>query len=177
MKLTVATLLALASLATAEPSRSTDPKSGYEIGARVGGYGFRREGDPRPGEGWTECRMNGFGVFGGRLLQGPLFVEARTHLWPGNAFNMPKLVGGTTNIAWAWDASKAPEKVRDWHKDHDPSLNYVRELAGSGIGRGELEKLDAEVSQETDAAARFALESPLPGAKAALNYAFAGKGN
>ena len=112
-----------------------------------------------------------------RKGEGPLFVEARTHLWPGNAFNMPKLVGGMTDIAWAWDASKAPEKVRDWHKDHDPILNYVRELAGSGISRGELEKLDAEVSQETDAAARFALESPLPEAKAALNYAFAGKGN
>ncbi|MGZ9272722.1 MAG: hypothetical protein ACXW6T_26675, partial [Candidatus Binatia bacterium] len=112
-----------------------------------------------------------------RKGEGPLFVEARTHLWPGNAFNMPKLVGGVTDIAWAWDASKAPENVRDWHKDHDPILNYLRELAGAGISRAELEKLDAEVSQETDAAARFALESPLPDAKAALNYAFAGKGN
>ena len=77
MKLTVATFLALTTAAAAEPGQpSADHKSGYEIGARVGGYGFRREGDPRPGEGWTECRMNGFGVFGGRALQGPLFLEA-----------------------------------------------------------------------------------------------------
>lgn len=112
-----------------------------------------------------------------RKGEGPLFVEARTHLWPGNAFAMPKLIGGVTNIAWAWDANGAPEKVRDWHKEHDPILNYVRELAGAGVSRAELEKLDAEVNKEADDAARFALESPLPEAKAALNYAFAGKGN
>ncbi len=44
----------------------------YELGARVGGYGFRRAGE----QPWDECRMNGFGVFGGRALSGPLFVEA-----------------------------------------------------------------------------------------------------
>jgi hypothetical protein len=44
----------------------------FEVGARVGGYGFRRDGQ----EEWTECRMNGFGVFGGAALRGPLFVEA-----------------------------------------------------------------------------------------------------
>lgn len=60
-------------LAVAAPARAERP---YELGVRVGGYGFRREGDPRPGEGWTECRMNGIGVFGTRVLTGPLFVEA-----------------------------------------------------------------------------------------------------
>jgi pyruvate dehydrogenase E1 component alpha subunit len=112
-----------------------------------------------------------------RAGDGPLFVEARTHLWPGNAFNMPKLVGGITDIAWAWNPSAAPEKVRDWHKAHDPILNYCRELESAGVSRGEIEKLDAQVREEADEAARFALESPLPDAKAALNYAFAGKGN
>jgi hypothetical protein len=54
----------------------------YAIGARVGGYGFRREAEvdrsvvsPTPGA-WDECRMNGFGIFGNRTLRGPLFVEA-----------------------------------------------------------------------------------------------------
>jgi pyruvate dehydrogenase E1 component alpha subunit len=112
-----------------------------------------------------------------RAGKGPLFVEARTHLWPGNAFAMPKLVGGVTDIAWAWNVAAAPEKVREWHKDHDPILNYVRELEGAGVSRAEIEKLDAQVREESDAAARFALESPLPEPKAALNYAFAGKGN
>jgi TPP-dependent pyruvate/acetoin dehydrogenase alpha subunit len=112
-----------------------------------------------------------------RAGEGPLFVEARTRLWPGNAFAMPKLVGGITNIAWAWDAGAAPENVRDWHKDCDPILTYIRELEGGGVSRGDIENIDAQVRQKADEAARFALESPLPEPKAALNYAFAGKGN
>ena len=90
---------------------------------------------------------------------------------------MPKLVGGITDIAWAWDSNAAPEKVREWHKEHDPILNYMRELANAGVSRADLEKLDHEVTKEADAAARFALESPLPEAKEAIKYAFAGKGN
>jgi len=112
-----------------------------------------------------------------RAGEGPFFVEARTHLWPGNAFNMPKLLGGSTDIAWAWSPNAAPEEVRDWHQNADPILHYMRELATGGVSRSEIEALDAQVSQEIDGAARFALESPLPDAKAALNYAFAGKGN
>nr|HEX4314120.1 outer membrane beta-barrel protein [Kofleriaceae bacterium] len=48
----------------------------YDIGFRVGGYGFRREGDKTPAEGWTECRMNGFGLFADRVVRGPIYVEA-----------------------------------------------------------------------------------------------------
>jgi len=112
-----------------------------------------------------------------RAGEGPLFVEARTQLWPGNAFAMPKLVGGITDIAWAWNAGAAPENVREWHKNCDPILQYIRELEGAGVGRAEIEHLDAQVCQDSDDAARFALESPLPEPQAALNYAFAGQGN
>jgi hypothetical protein len=77
MKLIAATLLLVSSVAAAEDASPTAaPTGNYEIGARIGGYGFRREGDPTPGEGWTECRMNGFGVFGNKHVQGPLFLEA-----------------------------------------------------------------------------------------------------
>lgn len=51
----------------------------WAMGARVGGYGFRRDSPQGPGQGtqdWNECRMNGIGVFGQRVLRGPLFVEA-----------------------------------------------------------------------------------------------------
>jgi len=112
-----------------------------------------------------------------RAGEGPLFVEARTQLWPGNAFAMPKLVGGITDIAWAWNASAAPENVREWHTNSDPILQYIRELEGAGVGRAEIEQLDAHVCQEADDAARFALESPLPEPQAALHYAFAGQGH
>jgi hypothetical protein len=56
---------------------ATPPTSTYDVGFRIGGYGFRREGDPAPGEGWTECRMNGLGVFADRAFRGtPLYLEA-----------------------------------------------------------------------------------------------------
>lgn len=68
-------------VAAAEPTASSPPAASarsatYDLGIRVGGYGFKREGDHRPGEGWTECRMNGFGVFASRAVRGPVFVEA-----------------------------------------------------------------------------------------------------
>ncbi len=76
-------LTLLASTAVADPSAPAEAPAvtktagpTYELGVRIGGYGFRREGDPRPGQGWTECRMNGLGVFGTRTLPGPFFVEA-----------------------------------------------------------------------------------------------------
>ncbi|HEU0033913.1 MAG TPA: hypothetical protein VFQ53_24965 [Kofleriaceae bacterium] len=47
----------------------------YDLGVRVGGYGFRRDGAGGD-EAWTECRMNGLGVFGSRVLTGPLYLEA-----------------------------------------------------------------------------------------------------
>lgn len=62
-------LAALLLVATSTIAHADD----FELGARVGGYGFRRDGGNQD---WTECRMNGFGVFGGRALPGPLFVEA-----------------------------------------------------------------------------------------------------
>src|SRR5262249_24544921 len=51
------------------------PAPTYDVGFRIGGYGFRREGDTSTNS-WNECRMNGLGVFGSRALTGPLFAEA-----------------------------------------------------------------------------------------------------
>ena len=41
----------------------------------------------------------------------------------------------------------------------------------------QIERIDAEVRKQADEAARFAVESPLPEPKAALNFAYAGRGN
>lgn len=68
MRLLPISLVLVTSTATAEPK--------YDVGFRVGGYGFHREGDSRPGTGWTECRMNGVGLFATRALRGPVFAEA-----------------------------------------------------------------------------------------------------
>src|SRR6186997_1111000 len=66
--------LAIAALVFSSSAAFADS---YEMGVRVGGYGFRREGEQI----WDECRMNGFGIFGGRDLKGPLFVEAGLDLY------------------------------------------------------------------------------------------------
>jgi hypothetical protein len=72
MKLLAVVLLLVSATASADEL--------YSIGARVGGYGFRRAEDPGLTEGalgdsWSECRMNGLGVFVDRTLAGPWFVE------------------------------------------------------------------------------------------------------
>ena len=60
----------------------------YSFGARVGGYGFRRdEGDKRSA--WDECRMNGMGVFGTRTVRGALFVEGGLDLYFSETFPLP----------------------------------------------------------------------------------------
>ena len=53
-------------------SRPADPGATYDVGFRIGGYGFKRDNDWS----WDVCRMNGAGVFGSRSLTGPLFLEA-----------------------------------------------------------------------------------------------------
>jgi hypothetical protein len=68
---------------------AAEPTPTYDMGFRVGGYGFKREGDSRPGEGWTECRMNGLGVFASRALRGPLFIELGVDLYTSAEFPLP----------------------------------------------------------------------------------------
>ncbi len=68
--------------ASAEPSvTATASQPTYDVGFRVGGYGFRRDGDNNRQTAWTECRMDGFGIFGSRSITGPLFVEAGLDLY------------------------------------------------------------------------------------------------
>jgi pyruvate dehydrogenase E1 component alpha subunit len=112
-----------------------------------------------------------------RAGEGPFFVEARTHPWPGNDGAHPELVAGITDINWAWDPSPVPEKVRPWYAEGDGILIYARELADSdGCDRDTVVRIDEEVRREADAAAQFALTSPLPPPEAAVKYAYAGRG-
>jgi hypothetical protein len=70
-------LAASSSIASADEGvvKQADKPAVYDIGARIGGYGFRREGD-NSSEGWTECQMGGVGIFASRTMTGPLFIEA-----------------------------------------------------------------------------------------------------
>ncbi len=91
MRIAALLVLAIPSAAHADPIdggalTARPPPATIDVGVRVGGYGFRREGDKRPGTGWTECRMNGIGVFGSRSLRGPLFLEAGLDFYSSSDF-------------------------------------------------------------------------------------------
>jgi hypothetical protein len=81
--------LALAALVSTASSAYADSHP-FEMGLRVGGYGFRREGANQK---WDVCRMNGFGIFGGRKLPGPLFLEAGLDMYssqgPTDTMDLP----------------------------------------------------------------------------------------
>lgn len=128
----IAVLVTSSSVVFAEPvsvSTAAPPPASYELGVRVGGYGFRRDGDPRPGEGWTECRMNGLGVFGGRTLRGPLFVEAGLDMYSaaGEAEPMDLPVDRTSGLISA--AIGARTQVTSWLR------GYVQLGAGVELTR------------------------------------------
>jgi hypothetical protein len=92
MKLTVLALtFATAATAYADPSSVTtrvNSAPSFSLGVRVGGYGFRREGDTSASS-WTECRMNGLGVFGNHRLRGPFFVEGGLDVYTSQNFPTP----------------------------------------------------------------------------------------
>lgn len=109
-----------------------------------------------------------------RSGSGPFFVEARTTRWPGNYGNFPALVGGDTDIAWAWSPESAPEVVRRWTVESDPVIIFARTLLENKVlTREELVQLDGEVRLEVEQAAQFALNSPLPAPEAALDHVYA----
>ncbi len=106
--------------------------------------------------------------------EGPFFVESRTTRWPGSYGSIPKLVGGDTDIAWAWDVDAAPEAVRAWHDRSDPVILRARGLLQRGaIDREALAALDAEVRDEMARAAERAMRSPLPDPATATAHAYA----
>jgi hypothetical protein len=75
-------VLFVSTSASAEPTPTpAAPPATYDVGVRIGGYGFRREGDNNPSTAWNECQMAGVGVFGSRAMRGPLFVEAALDMY------------------------------------------------------------------------------------------------
>jgi hypothetical protein len=87
-------LAALAAPAAADeaetaPAVAKKAPTEYAFGARVGGYGFRRDAGDRRNE-WDECRMNGIGLFGQRMFGAHLFVESGLDVYFSESFPMPQ---------------------------------------------------------------------------------------
>jgi pyruvate dehydrogenase E1 component alpha subunit len=107
-----------------------------------------------------------------RAGDGPTFIEARTIRWPGNRMQWPQLVTGETDLRYAWDPDLIPVAYRDWFREQDGVLRFVRGLLETGASRDSVTAIDAAVGRAIEAAIRFADESPWPSPASALEGVF-----
>jgi pyruvate dehydrogenase E1 component alpha subunit len=108
-----------------------------------------------------------------RRGDGPQFIEALTVRWPGNEASWP-VAPVKTNAALAWNVESVPEAAREWYRNSDPLLIFVRELVDAKVAtREEIAKLEQTVLATIQEAVRFALASPYPKPEAALEDVFA----
>jgi acetoin:2,6-dichlorophenolindophenol oxidoreductase subunit alpha len=105
---------------------------------------------------------------------GPSFIEARTVRWPGNRPLWPQLLTGETDVAMAWDATRIPAEHERWWSFQDGLLRFLRDLlAAEVLDRATALAIDTEARDEMRAAMTFALESPYPDPREALEHVFA----
>ena len=109
-----------------------------------------------------------------RAGSGPVFIESRITRWRGNYSSFPNLIGGPFQLEWIFDPKSAPKELRAWISNDDPVSLSVRSLVKDGsLTRRKLQGLDKKVCEEVEAAAEFALASPEPRGKDALQHVFA----
>ena len=108
-----------------------------------------------------------------RRGEGPQFIEAHTVRWPGSETNWPAVIQ-PTDAALAWDISKVPEKVRDWYRQSDPLLIFIRELVEARQAtREEIAEIESKVKKIIEEAMDFAVKSPYPNLEEAMKDTFA----
>jgi acetoin:2,6-dichlorophenolindophenol oxidoreductase subunit alpha len=97
-----------------------------------------------------------------RRGEGPQFIEAQTVRWPGSETNWPAVVQ-PTDAALAWDVSGVPEKVREWYRNCDPLLIFIREIVDAQQAtREDIAAIEKKVKAEIAEAVSFAVASPYP---------------
>jgi TPP-dependent pyruvate/acetoin dehydrogenase alpha subunit len=79
-----------------------------------------------------------------------------------------------TDLNEAWDPARIAGPHAEWSRHHDPLLRAARELLAAGYAsRDELMARDQNARTRIAAAAKFAIESPLPEPATVGNYVFA----
>ena len=105
---------------------------------------------------------------------GPVFVEAKVPLWPGNEDQWPEPVTGSTDLSDAFAAPPTRRDHADWYASRDPVLRYCRHLLRTGdVTESDIIDLDQEVQTTIGAAAAEALASDFPPPQSALDEIFA----
>jgi acetoin:2,6-dichlorophenolindophenol oxidoreductase subunit alpha len=117
----------------------------------------------------------GMAIGRARRGEGPTFVEARTIRWPGNRMQWPQMVTGETDVRYAWDDGLIPEAHRDWFGEQDGLLRSLRQIVQAGMAREAVERLDAEIQSEMEAAVAFADASPWPAEQSAREDVYASR--
>lgn len=108
-----------------------------------------------------------------RAGNGPAFIEAFTVRWPGSSPLWP-MAATTTDLTYAWEPDRIAGRHADWVEKHDPLLRAARELVVHGYAtRSNLMAYDSEIRRELDAAAAFAVDSPMPASDTVSNHVFA----
>jgi acetoin:2,6-dichlorophenolindophenol oxidoreductase subunit alpha len=108
-----------------------------------------------------------------RRGEGPQFIETQTVRWPGSEGNWP-VVPVPTDLRLAWDLGAVREGVREWYRESDPVLVFIREMVDGKVATiEELRAVDEAVRQEIERAVAFALASPYPEPASALEDIFA----
>lgn len=114
------------------------------------------------------------GVARCRSGKGPVFIECITERWEGSKPMWPELSTGITDVAMAWESNRTPKKFSDWFVNQDPILIFVRKLLRKKlISRDAVLRLDQRVSARNATARQFAVASPMPRGKSALDSVFA----
>ncbi len=107
-----------------------------------------------------------------RAGEGPQFIEAQTIRFPGSATNSPR-VPVPTDASLAWDLAPVPEAERDWYRDEDPILIFIRDLVeAKQATKEEIVQLELNARAAIDQAVKFALASPDPTPEVALQDVF-----
>ncbi|HVV85867.1 MAG TPA: hypothetical protein VHE35_22565 [Kofleriaceae bacterium] len=143
-------LAALPAAAVADPDGVSPAPGGaapaLTVGARVGGYGFRRPGDvdAHGHVAWDDCRMNGVGVFARRPL-GRFFTEAAADLYFSESFPMAtdEDDAGMDRMSGLFSAAIGADLVRTRHV-----TGYAQLGAGLELTRVSMAMPDGSVARD-----------------------------
>lgn len=107
-----------------------------------------------------------------RAGEGPQFIESQILRFPGSDSNSPALpIASDSSLAW--DVTPVPEAEREWYRNDDPILIFIRELVeAKQATKEEIVRIEEGVRETMDRAVQFALASPHPAGEVALEDVF-----
>jgi acetoin:2,6-dichlorophenolindophenol oxidoreductase subunit alpha len=104
-----------------------------------------------------------------REQAGPTFIEARASRWPGNFGLYPKIVGGPTEVRWAWQPESAPSDLRTWAESSDPILLWLRTLLErKTLSQADAVEMQGQVREQVRDITQQTIDAPWPDAATVL---------